>query len=63
MQILAAKEEAQGGLKKDSKPLLLFVGELLKCDEILIAAEGEVLFKVCGGSLTAMKYYRCVLYP
>ena len=55
MQVVATKEEAQEGLKKDSPPSLLIVGQLLKCDEILIAAEGEVLFKVCGGPLTAMK--------
>lgn len=62
MQVVATKEEVQEGLKKDSPPWLHIVGQLLKCNEILIAAEEEVLFEVCGGPLTAMKCLIAVYY-
>jgi len=41
VQVVATKEEVQEGLKRHSPPSLLFVGQLLKCDEILIAAGGR----------------------
>ena len=50
------------GLKKDSPSSLLIVGQLLKCDEILIAAQGEVIFEVFGGPLNAMKCLIAVYY-
>ena len=62
MQVVATKEEAQEGLKKDSPPSLVIVEQPLKCDEMLITAEGEVLFEVCGGPLTAMKCLIAMYY-
>jgi len=41
VQVVATKEEVQEGLKRDSPPSLLIVGQLLKCDEVLIAALGQ----------------------
>ncbi|KAL9988080.1 hypothetical protein ACROYT_G002481 [Oculina patagonica] len=41
VKVVATKEEAQEG-----PPSLIIVEQLLECGEILIAAEGEVLFEV-----------------
>ena len=46
MQVVGTKEEGLQELKLDSPPSLLIVGQLPSYDEILIAAEGEVLLNV-----------------
>ena len=55
MQVVATKEEGLAELKKDAPPLILIVGELFSYNELLIAAEGEVILTITGGHLSALK--------
>ena len=63
MQVVATKDDGLEELKINSPPSVLFVGQLQDFDEILIiVAEGEVLFNVSGGHLSALKCLIAVYY-
>ena len=61
MQVLPTEEELPG-LKQDSPPFILIVGELPNYDDIFIVAKGERILNVSGGHFVAFKCLVCFYY-